>query len=82
MAIWKRSSLCTLALLCLAVCSRADKVDGVIKAAMARQKIPGVVLLVTRHDKVAKTAAYGMSDLELSVPMKTNMLFESGSIGK
>lgn len=82
LAIWKKSSLCTLALLCLAVCSPADKVDDVIKAAMARQKIPGVALLMTSHDKVVKTAAYGMSDLELSVPMKTNMLFESGSIGK
>lgn len=60
----------------------ADNVDDAIKAAMTQQKIPGVALLITRHDKVMKTAAYGMSDLELGVPMKSNMLFESGSIGK
>jgi len=82
LAIWKKSSLCSLALLCFAARSPADKVDDAIKAAMARQKIPGVALLMTRRDKVIKTAAYGLSDLELGVPMKTNMLFESGSIGK
>jgi len=80
--IWMKSSICSLLLLSLAVCSRADKVDDAIKAAMARQKIPGVALLITKQDKPVKTAAYGMADLELSVPMKTNMLFESGSIGK
>lgn len=68
MAIWKKSSLCTLAPLCLAACSPADKVDDVIKAAMARQKIPGVALLTTRRDKVVETAAYGTFDLELRVP--------------
>jgi CubicO group peptidase (beta-lactamase class C family) len=82
LTIWKNSSFSILALFCLAARSSADSVDDVIKAAMAQQKIPGVALLITSHDKVVKTEAYGMSDLELSVPMKSGMLFESGSIGK
>ncbi|MBS1718308.1 MAG: beta-lactamase family protein [Armatimonadetes bacterium] len=49
---------------------------------MARQKIPGVALLMTRHDKVIKNKAYGICNLELNVPVTTSMLFESGSIGK
>lgn len=78
----KNSTIMTLALLGFAASSPADRVDDAIRAAMARQKIPGVSVLITRQDKVVKTAAYGKSDLELNVPMKTNMLFESGSIGK
>lgn len=60
----------------------ADKVDDVIKSQMERQKIPGVALLITRDDKPVKTAAYGLADIELNVPMKPDMLFESGSISK
>ena len=71
-----------IALVCLVATSHADKVDDTIKSAMAKQKIPGVALLITRNDKVVKTAAFGKADLELGVPMKADMLFESGSIGK
>lgn len=82
MAIQKKICLCALALFWLVTSGVADTVDDAIKAAMARQKIPGVSLLITQGDKVAKTAVYGNSDLELGVPMKPEMLFESGSIGK
>ena len=82
MAIRNRTSLCCIALLGLSSLSLADQVDDVIRSAMTQQKIPGVALLMTKNDKVVKSASYGLADLELHVPMKSDMLFESGSIGK
>ncbi|HLK14951.1 MAG TPA: serine hydrolase domain-containing protein [Fimbriimonadaceae bacterium] len=60
----------------------ADKVDDVIRAQMAANHIPGVTLLVKKGDRVLKRTAYGLADIELNVPMKPEMLLETGSIGK
>lgn len=62
--------------------ARADKVDDFIQAEMARQSIPGVAVVITKDDKVVKSAAYGVADLVAKTPMKPGMVFEAGSIGK
>lgn len=82
MAIHISRPLIAFASLALCTTLHADAVDDAIKLAMAKQKIPGVVVLMTKADKVVKKSAYGIADLELGVPMRTDMLFESGSIGK
>ena len=72
---------------CLAVgllCSLllADDVDDMIRKEMAAARIPGMSVLITQNDKVIKRTAYGKADLELDVPMTTDHVMESGSIGK
>jgi len=60
----------------------ADKVDDYIRAQMKAQQIPGVVVEIAKDGKVSKKKAYGMADLELSVPMNADDYFEIGSITK
>jgi D-alanyl-D-alanine carboxypeptidase len=62
--------------------AQADGVDKYIKRQMAERRIPGVALIVIRDGKVAKTAAYGLANLELNVPVSRETVFEIGSITK
>jgi D-alanyl-D-alanine carboxypeptidase len=61
---------------------RADQVDDYVKAEMARKGIPGVALTVIQGGHPVKTAAYGLANLELNVPVKPETVFEIGSITK
>jgi CubicO group peptidase (beta-lactamase class C family) len=49
---------------------------------MGKHQIPGVALTVIQHGKAVKTAAYGLANLELQVPVKADTVFEIGSITK
>ena len=60
----------------------ADRVDDYIKGEMASHRIPGVALGVIQDGKAIKTAAYGLANLELNVPVKPETVFEIGSITK
>src|SRR5579862_5173057 len=60
----------------------ADKVDDVMRAQMKANHVPGAELLIKKGNKVLKRTAYGLADIELNVPMKPDMLLETGSIGK
>lgn len=57
-------------------------VDDLIKAEMARQKIPGVALAVVRDGRPAIVKGYGFANLEHQVPVKPETVFQSGSVGK
>jgi len=59
-----------------------DQADDYIKAHMERHRIPGVALRIIRDGKVTKTATYGLANLELNVPVKSETVFEIGSITK
>jgi len=69
-------------LLLAAYPARADRTDDYVKAEMAKHRIPGVALRIIRAGKAIKTAAYGLSNLELNVPVKPETVFEIGSITK
>jgi len=62
--------------------ARADRVDDYIKGEMDQRRIPGVALVIIRDGKAVKTAAYGLANLELNVPVKPETVFEIGSITK
>lgn len=49
---------------------------------MSKRQIPGLALLVVRDGKVVKSQGYGLSNVELQVPVKPETIFQSGSIGK
>ncbi len=69
--------------LCLSpVLLRADEVDEYIQAEMTKQHIPGLTLGVVKDGKLEKAAAYGLANLELNVPVRTDTIFQIQSITK
>jgi CubicO group peptidase (beta-lactamase class C family) len=59
-----------------------SRVDEYIHSEMQRQHIPGLALLVARDGKILQAQGYGLSDIELQVPVKPETVFQSGSMGK
>jgi CubicO group peptidase (beta-lactamase class C family) len=59
-----------------------SRVDDYVRAAMERQKIPGIGLAVVRGGQVLKAQGYGLANVEHQVPVKPETLFQSGSLGK
>ncbi|MFZ2055421.1 MAG: serine hydrolase domain-containing protein [Candidatus Aminicenantales bacterium] len=59
-----------------------NRVDAYVQAEMGRQKIPGLALAVMRHGKIIKARGYGLSNIELNVPVTAESIFQSGSVGK
>jgi CubicO group peptidase (beta-lactamase class C family) len=49
---------------------------------MRRQQIPGLSLLVARDGKIVRAQGYGLSNVELQVPVRPETVFQSGSVGK
>ncbi len=81
----KQFRLCAASLLglsLLADATHADKADDFLRDEMARHRIPGAALAVIKDGKNIKTAAYGLANLELSVPVKPDTVFEIGSVTK
>ena len=60
----------------------SDRVDGIVRAQMREQKIPGVSLAVIRDGQVIKATGYGLANVELNVPMAPEMVFHPGSLAK
>ena len=59
-----------------------EQIDAYVKAEMARQKIPGVAVAVVKGGKVVVAKGYGLSNVELRVPVTPESVFQSGSLGK
>jgi len=49
---------------------------------MAKLRIPGLALLVSRDGQVIRAQGYGFANVELQVPVKPETIFQSGSVGK
>ena len=49
---------------------------------MARQHVPGMALGVYRDGQILLAKGYGLSNVELNVPVKPKTVFQSGSVGK
>lgn len=60
----------------------AVAIDGVVRDAMRRQNIPGVALVVLRDGKVIHQAGYGVADLEQDLPVRSETVFNIGSLSK
>jgi CubicO group peptidase (beta-lactamase class C family) len=59
-----------------------DEVARVVRAEMAKQRIPGLALLVSRKGVPIRAEGFGLSNVELNVPVTPKSIFQSGSIGK
>jgi CubicO group peptidase (beta-lactamase class C family) len=59
-----------------------DPIAQYVTAEMQRQHVPGVALLVSREGKPVRAQGFGLSNVELQVPVKPETIFQSGSMGK
>jgi len=59
-----------------------DAVNEYIRSEMLRQHVPGLSLLVSRAGNIVRAQGYGLSNVELQVPVKPETVFQSGSVGK
>jgi CubicO group peptidase (beta-lactamase class C family) len=59
-----------------------DQVDSLVAAAMQREQVPGVGLLVMRSGKVLRASGFGLANIEHGVPVRRETLFQTGSLGK
>jgi len=53
-----------------------------IHGEMQRQHIPGLALLVCRGGEIVRAEGYGLANVELQVPVTSETVFQSGSMGK
>ncbi len=56
-------------------------VDSYIESMMILQKIPGLALAVLQNGRPQILKGYGYANLEHKVPVSTNTLFQTGSLG-
>ncbi|HMJ88957.1 MAG TPA: serine hydrolase domain-containing protein [Candidatus Acidoferrum sp.] len=66
----------------LTISVRADEADDYVRAQMDTHRIPGLALRVISNGKEVKAASYGLANVELNVPVKTETVFEIGSLTK
>ncbi len=59
-----------------------QKIDAAITAEMQRQKVPGLALTVVHKGVVLVAKGYGLANVEHAVPVTTDTIFQSGSVGK
>jgi CubicO group peptidase (beta-lactamase class C family) len=80
-AVW---SVCVVVLLASASAAQdtAKAVSDYVKDQMRREHIPGLALLVVKQGKVVRAEGFGLSNVELEVPVKPETIFQSGSVGK
>lgn len=62
--------------------SASETVDAVVADEMAKQKIPGLALVVIKDGKTVKQGNYGMANVELNVPVTGDTVFKIASISK
>jgi D-alanyl-D-alanine carboxypeptidase len=56
--------------------------DSYIKAEMKNRRIPGLAVAVVRDGRIVATAAYGLANLELNVPVTLDTIFPIASLDK
>ena len=59
-----------------------DRIDEYVRTEMTRQKIPGLSLAVIRDGKPLVVKGYGLANVEHTVAVKPETIFQSGSMGK
>ncbi len=57
-------------------------IDNFVAAEMTREQLPGLALGIYSRGRILLAKGYGLSNVELSVAVKPETLFQSGSAGK
>jgi CubicO group peptidase (beta-lactamase class C family) len=58
------------------------KIDQYVAAQMREQHIPGLEVGIYRRGQIVLAKGYGLASVELNVPVRPEMVFQSGSVGK
>lgn len=58
------------------------RIDSLVRAEMATQRIPGVAVAIVLRDSVHLAAGWGYANVEHQVPVSDRTIFQSGSVGK
>lgn len=61
---------------------RLARIDRIMQKHVDDKIIPGAVILIARHGKIAHLSAVGMMDVESGKPMKTDSIFRLHSMSK
>jgi len=83
-------TFCATAALCIAVPAIAapdpetfrKQLDSFIEKEMRDEKVPGVSIAVLRNGETVVAKGYGIANVEHDVPVTTQTIFQSGSVGK
>ena len=59
-----------------------QSIDSFVASELARQRIPGLALGIYSRGTILLAKGYGLSNIELNVPVKPETIFQSGSVGK
>jgi len=62
--------------------SQTDSVDIFLKSEMFKRKIPGLQMTIIRDGKIIKSASYGFSNIQDSIPVTNNTIFTINSMTK
>lgn len=62
--------------------AQADGIDGLVRAHMMRNHIPGAAVAVIRNGQVEKLQAYGVANLEHNSPVTVTSPFQIASVTK
>src|SRR5579863_4861116 len=60
----------------------SDAIGEYVRAEMQKQHIPGLSVLVSKGGQIVRAEGFGLSNVELQVPVKPETVFQSGSMGK
>jgi D-alanyl-D-alanine carboxypeptidase len=69
-------------LLAVPLAALGDPADNFLKAEMARQRIPGLSLIVLKNGEVIKAAGYGVADRKLQIAATPDTVYKIASASK
>lgn len=61
---------------------KLGKVDAAMEELVAQKQIPGGIVMIARHGKIAHFGTYGMRDIENQTPMEKDTIFRIYSMTK
>jgi CubicO group peptidase (beta-lactamase class C family) len=62
--------------------AQINSIGAFVTTEMARTHVPGVAVGIYSRGKILLEKGYGLSNVELEVPVKPQTMFQSGSVGK
>ena len=80
-AVFPRASFCAPQSSALTP-DQVANIDRYVNAEITREHIPGLALGVYSRGQILLAKGYGLSNIELDVPVKPETVFQSGSVGK
>jgi D-alanyl-D-alanine carboxypeptidase len=82
MQLRRVSCLLVACLFAAPIAALCDPADDFLKAEMARQRIPGLSLVVVKNGEVIKAAGYGLADRKLKIAATPDTVYKIASASK